>query len=119
MERKLFVIAAAMGLMLGTTAVQAQMRGDRDTGGTPGHMMQEKGPVPGHPGASGYAPGHDRDANKGDRDDRMHRGDRDDRMTGAGDRDDSRRGDRDEFRKGDRDDFRKGDRDDFRKDHDR
>lgn len=25
---------------------------------TPGHMMQDRGPVPGHPGASGYAPGH-------------------------------------------------------------
>jgi hypothetical protein len=36
--------------------------------------MQEKGSVPGHPGASGYAPGHDRDdLGKGalrDRDDR-------------------------------------------------
>ena len=26
--------------------------------GTPGHMMQRFGSVPGHPGASGYAPGH-------------------------------------------------------------
>jgi hypothetical protein len=25
---------------------------------TPGHMMQRSGSVPGHPGASGYAPGH-------------------------------------------------------------
>ena len=25
---------------------------------TPGHLMQQRGPVPGHPGASGYAPGH-------------------------------------------------------------
>jgi len=25
---------------------------------TPGHMMQQRGSVPGHPGASGYAPGH-------------------------------------------------------------
>ena len=25
---------------------------------TPGHMMQRYGSVPGHPGASGYAPGH-------------------------------------------------------------
>ena len=26
--------------------------------GTPGHTMQQRGSVPGHPGASGYAPGH-------------------------------------------------------------
>ena len=25
---------------------------------TPGHLMQQKGSVPGEPGASGYAPGH-------------------------------------------------------------
>jgi hypothetical protein len=25
---------------------------------TPGHLMQRHGSVPGHPGASGYAPGH-------------------------------------------------------------
>ena len=26
--------------------------------GAPGQMMQQRGSVPGHPGASGYAPGH-------------------------------------------------------------
>ncbi|HWE73511.1 MAG TPA: hypothetical protein VG328_10160 [Stellaceae bacterium] len=37
---------------------------DNDTSGpgrsgtSPGHEMQEHGPVPGSPGASGYAPGH-------------------------------------------------------------
>jgi hypothetical protein len=102
MDRNFLVLAAAAGLVMGATAVQAQAPRDRDSGATPGHMMQEHGNVPGHPGASGYAPGHDRDDMKGDRDDRT---------TGAGDRDD-RRGDRDEMRHGDRDDFRKGDRDD-------
>jgi len=106
MNRNLLVLAAAAGLLAGTTAVQAQAARDR-SGVTPGHMMQEHGNVPGHPGASGFAPGHDRDD--------LRKGDRDDRMTGAGDRDDMRRGDRDDMHRGDRDDFRKGDRDDFHK----
>ena len=31
---------------------------------TPGHLMQQRGSVPGHPGASGYAPGHVKKMNR-------------------------------------------------------
>ena len=95
MNRAVLVLAAAAGLAFWTTAIYAQApRGDS---ATPGHRMQDQGSVPGHPGASGFAPGHDRDDLKRDRDDRT---------TGVGDRD------RDDMRRGDRDDLRKKDRDD-------
>jgi hypothetical protein len=70
---KLAIGVSAAALLLGSAAMAA----DSDRGrseAAPGQQMQEKGSVPGHPGASGYAPGHDRDdLGKGtlrDRDDR-------------------------------------------------
>jgi hypothetical protein len=106
MKAKILSIAAVAGLIIGTTAiVQAEEKGSR--GATPGHEMQEKGSLPGQPGASGYAPGH---STSGIRD-------RDDKTTGQGDRDD-RRGDRDDrMRARDRDD-RKIDKDDRKLDKD-
>jgi hypothetical protein len=56
MQAKLLSIAAAAGLLIGTTAVGfAQSSAVKNT---PGHKMQRMGSVPGHPGASGYSPGH-------------------------------------------------------------
>jgi hypothetical protein len=46
----------AAGLLIGSTAVGVAENSTSDR--TPGHRMQEKGPVKGEPGASGYAPGH-------------------------------------------------------------
>ena len=115
MNKRLLLVATCGALFIaGGTLAQAQRGGG--SGGssmTPGHEMQEKGSVPGHPGASGYAPGHTKDA------DDLKKGDRDDRTTGFGgrDRDDIRKGhDRDDLRKGvDRDDLRKKDLDDRKK----
>jgi hypothetical protein len=57
---KLAILGAACGLVLASSA--ATIAGPKGgVGGpatTPGHMMQQHGSVPGHPGASGYAPGH-------------------------------------------------------------
>jgi hypothetical protein len=97
------MLATASILILGATsvAIGAEM-GRGASGETPGHEMQEHGSVPGHPGASGYAPGHNKDADD-------VRGKRHE-TTGAG------RRDRDDVKiKGDRD------RDDmkFKGDHDR
>ena len=50
---KILVLAAAAGLLMATVAP-----GSAAPKNTPGHMMQQFGSVPGHPGASGYAPGH-------------------------------------------------------------
>ena len=52
MPRFLALLAAA-GFVLG-----AALPGSAAPKDTPGHQMQQKGSVPGHPGASGYAPGH-------------------------------------------------------------
>jgi hypothetical protein len=72
---KLAISVSAAALLLGSFAFA--MAADSDRGNSenaPGQQMQEKGSVSGHPGASGYAPGHDRDdLGKGtlrDRDDR-------------------------------------------------
>jgi hypothetical protein len=72
---KLAIAISTTTLLLGSVALG--MAADSDRGrseAAPGQQMQEKGSVPGHPGASGYAPGHDRDdLGKGtlrDRDDR-------------------------------------------------
>src|ERR1700686_82122 len=115
MNVKMLSIAAVAGVLLGSTAlVQAEEKLGGTSGATPGHEMQQKGSLPGHPGASGFAPGHattgaaDRDDRKGarrdhDRDDRRGpRGDRDDKMTGFGGRDD-RKLDRDDRKKIDND----------------
>lgn len=96
--RKAPMLATASILILGATSVAIGAEMGRGTSGeTPGHEMQEHGSVPGHPGASGYAPGHNKDA-----DDVRGKG-----TTGAGDRD---RDDR--FKGRDRDDMKlKGDHD--------
>jgi hypothetical protein len=89
---------AAVGILILTAGSMAfgEEKGVSGAKETPGHEMQEHGSVPGNPGASGYAPGHTKDA-----DDVRGKG-----TTGAG-------GDRDAFRKkGDRDDVKlKGDHD--------
>ena len=74
---KLAIAVSTAALLLGSVALSmAQTREP-----APGQQMQEKGSVPNHPGASGYAPGHDRDdLGKGtlrDRDDRGTTMDRD------------------------------------------
>jgi hypothetical protein len=50
---KMLAAAAAAGLI-----IVSAVPGSAAPKNTPGHMMQQKGSVPGHPGASGYAPGH-------------------------------------------------------------
>jgi hypothetical protein len=59
--RIIALAATAVLLVAATTGSFAQNR--QSTGGlsgdSPGHQMQEKGSKPGHPGASGYAPGHE------------------------------------------------------------
>jgi len=79
MMSKAFSIAAAVGLLLATTAIghaqsatqryapgqrmqqhssmAGQPSGPGASGYSPGHQMQRKGRKPGYPGASGYAPG--------------------------------------------------------------
>src|SRR3979490_3047566 len=88
MNAKMLSIAAVASVLLGSTVlVQAEERMSGPARATPGHLMQQKGSLPGHPGASGYAPGH-RTIGLRDRDDRKHIGrDRDDKMTGFGGRD--------------------------------
>jgi hypothetical protein len=94
MKTKLLSIAAAAGLLIGSSALVQAQSGSRNggmSGGpgasatSPGHEMQKHGSK-GGPGASGFAPGHQRD-----RDDTAGRGDRDDRTTGFGGRDDDDR----------------------------
>jgi hypothetical protein len=55
MVSKLLIVAAAAGLLTGTTALGYAQSSAQDR--APGERMQERGSVPGHPGASGYAPG--------------------------------------------------------------
>jgi hypothetical protein len=57
----MLTLAAAFALGTAATAL-AQERTPAKSGETPGHEMQEHGSVPGSPGASGYAPGHNKDA---------------------------------------------------------
>ncbi len=115
MSTKLFAIAAiaVTGLFVGgSSAAFAQGRDYDDR--TPGHQMQDQGGRRGYPGASGYAPGHqrrhmgdrDRDDRYGYRDDRTyrysrHRSDRDrDSYRGYRDRDTYRDyRDRDSYRR--------------------
>jgi hypothetical protein len=55
MRSRILSIAAAAGLMVGTTAICFAQNSAQEK--APGQRMQDKGSVPGHPGASGYAPG--------------------------------------------------------------
>lgn len=60
---KLTITAMAVGLVIATSSFGFAAPGNSgssrgNSGSTPGHMMQQNGPVAGHPGASGYAPGH-------------------------------------------------------------
>src|SRR5215475_4509805 len=57
MVSKLLIIAAAAGLLIGTTALGYAQSSTQDR--APGQRMQDRGSLPGHPGASGYAPGHE------------------------------------------------------------
>ena len=56
MTAKLLAVAAAAGLLIGTSAL-GYAQGSRDS--APGQRMQDeqRAPVPNQPGASGYAPG--------------------------------------------------------------
>jgi hypothetical protein len=96
MNTRMFSIAAAAGMLIGTAAL-AQTRGDTGTSGVaPGHEMQEQGGKDG-PGASGFAPDRDDRLSGGDRDRSAPlRGDDDDRTNGFGGRDDRLRGDRED-----------------------
>ena len=68
MVSKLLIVAAAAGLLIGTTALGYAQSSTPN--GAPsarlrassthyGQRMQDRGSLPGHPGASGYAPGHE------------------------------------------------------------
>jgi hypothetical protein len=59
MMSKFLSIAAATAVLIGTTALgHAQSSGQRMPESTPGQKMQDRGSMPGQPGASGYTPGH-------------------------------------------------------------
>ena len=68
------VVAISVAALLLASASFALAQGRAGSEPSPGQQMHENGSVQGHPGASGYAPGHDRDdLGKGtlrDRDDR-------------------------------------------------
>jgi hypothetical protein len=51
---KSMIVTAMLLAAFSTSAFAQSSKSDK----TPGHLLQEKGPVPGSPGASGYAPGH-------------------------------------------------------------
>jgi hypothetical protein len=57
MVSKPLIVAAAAGLLIGTTALGYAQSSTQDR--APGQRMQDRGSLPGHPGASGYAPGHE------------------------------------------------------------
>ena len=62
---KLSIVATV--LLIGTTALGYAQSSTQDR--APGQRMQERGSVPGHPGASGYAPGqrmHERGSKAGE-----------------------------------------------------
>ena len=50
---KIFALTVVAELITAST-----IAGSAAPKSTPGHSMQQRGSVPGHPGASGYAPGH-------------------------------------------------------------
>ena len=67
MMRKLSIVAAVAGLLISTTALGYAQSSTQDH--APGQRMQDRGSVPGHPGASGYAPGqrmHERGSKAGE-----------------------------------------------------
>ncbi len=67
MISRLLIVAAAAGLLIGTTALGYAQSSTQDR--APGQRMQDRGSVPGHPGASGYAPGqrmHERGSKAGE-----------------------------------------------------
>src|SRR5262249_17238683 len=55
MTSKLLIVAAAAGLLIGTTALGYAQSSTQNR--TPGPRMPDRGSVPDPPGASGYAPG--------------------------------------------------------------
>jgi hypothetical protein len=55
MNGKLLSIAAAAGLLIGSTVIGYAQSSTQDR--APGQRMHDKGSVPGEPGASGYSPG--------------------------------------------------------------
>ena len=55
---KLQGIALTAAALIGTASLAFAQGYNSNTANTPGHQMQQKGSVPGSPGASGYAPGH-------------------------------------------------------------
>jgi hypothetical protein len=60
--KRLALTAAAIGLFIGSASIALAQDKDRGRSeSAPGQQMHEHGSVPGSPGASGYAPGHDRD----------------------------------------------------------
>ncbi|MDP2410322.1 MAG: hypothetical protein Q8M26_08555 [Pseudolabrys sp.] len=54
---KLTILAATVGILFASSAVAAPKQGKGNSQNSPGQMMRANGPVTGHPGASGYAPG--------------------------------------------------------------
>jgi hypothetical protein len=52
---RILALAGVAGLLIGSTGTGFAAGKSKNT---PGHLMQQKGPVAGHSGASGYAPGH-------------------------------------------------------------
>ena len=56
MNAKILSIATAAGLLIGATAIGYAQSSTPER--APGQRMQDRGSVPGEPGASGYAPGH-------------------------------------------------------------
>jgi hypothetical protein len=55
MQKQIMSLVAAAALTVGTSAVSFAQSTTQEH--APGQRMQDKGSVPGHPGASGYAPG--------------------------------------------------------------
>lgn len=56
MSKLMITAAATAGLVLAASSIG--FAAPSKSNSTPGHLMQQNGPVAGHPGASGYAPGH-------------------------------------------------------------
>jgi hypothetical protein len=54
---KLTILAAAVGLVVASSAIAAPNHGNGNSQNSPGQMMRANGSVAGYPGASGYAPG--------------------------------------------------------------
>ncbi len=89
---KLFTLSLALAVVAATPVIATAQGNSYNS---PGHQMQEYGSTSGEPGASGYAPGHNKDTyRRSGTTGRNHR-----------DRDDYRRGD---YRDRDQDDMRRG-----------